>query len=64
MQIGGMTCSSCSTAVEQTLAAEPGIQQISVALLSGRAEVSCPSREPGLDKDKLLQSMQESQFRV
>ena len=39
LQIGGMTCSSCSTAIEQTLAAEPGILQLSVALLSCRAEV-------------------------
>ena len=39
MQIGGMTCSSCSNAIEQTLGAEPGIVQLSVALLSGRAEV-------------------------
>lgn len=35
-----MTCSSCSTAVEQALLAEAGVLELSVALLSGRAEAS------------------------
>ena len=46
VQIGGMTCSSCSNAIEQTLADEPGILQLSVALLSGRAEVIFTCRLP------------------
>lgn len=46
LQIGGMTCSSCSTAIEQMLRAEAGILELSIALLSGRAEAGFPCRIP------------------
>ena len=38
-QVGGMTCTSCSSAIEQRLKELPGVVQASVSLLSNRAEV-------------------------
>jgi len=38
--IGGMTCASCSTAVETALKAINGIHVISVSLITTTAEVS------------------------
>lgn len=37
--VGGMTCSACAAAVEAALHAVPGVQQASVSLVTGRAEV-------------------------
>ena len=34
-----MTCSSCSSAIEQHLKEAPGILELSISLLSGKAEV-------------------------
>ena len=39
LQIEGMSCSSCSTAVEKALQAIHGVQAASVNLLAGKAEV-------------------------
>ena len=39
LQVGGMTCGSCSSAVESALRAVPGVQAAAVNLLSGVAEV-------------------------
>ena len=39
LQIEGMSCSSCSTAVEKALQAIHGVQSASVNLLAGKAEV-------------------------
>ncbi|KAL4423767.1 hypothetical protein ABPG75_001068 [Micractinium tetrahymenae] len=39
LRVGGMTCSSCSSAVEAALRAVPGVQEASVNLLAGTAEV-------------------------
>ena len=39
LQITGMTCSSCSAAVEKALQAQSGVLGASVNLLAGRAEV-------------------------
>jgi Cu+-exporting ATPase len=39
LRLGGMTCASCSTAVEQALAAMPGVDAASVSLLTNTAEV-------------------------
>ena len=42
LHVGGMTCSSCSSAVEQALIAQPGVTSCSVNLLANKAEVcSC-----------------------
>lgn len=44
-QIGGMTCSACSSAVEQALLGLQGVSKVSVSLLTGKAEVRqtpCP----------------------
>ena len=38
-QVGGMTCTSCSSAIEQRLKELPGVVQPSVSLLSNKAEV-------------------------
>jgi cation transport ATPase len=46
ISVKGMHCSACSSAVESALAALPGVQHASVALLTNSAEVcaalSCP----------------------
>eukprot|EP00201_Polytomella_parva_P016509 CAMPEP_0175061152 /NCGR_PEP_ID=MMETSP0052_2-20121109/13429_1 /TAXON_ID=51329 ORGANISM="Polytomella parva, Strain SAG 63-3" /NCGR_SAMPLE_ID=MMETSP0052_2 /ASSEMBLY_ACC=CAM_ASM_000194 /LENGTH=333 /DNA_ID=CAMNT_0016326981 /DNA_START=36 /DNA_END=1033 /DNA_ORIENTATION=+ len=39
LTIEGMTCASCSRAVEDGLSSVPGVKRTSVALLQGRAEV-------------------------
>lgn len=39
LQITGMTCGSCSAAVENALRAEPGVTTCSVNLLANKAEV-------------------------
>lgn len=39
LQIEGMTCSSCSSAVESALRSQKGIVSAAVNLLAGRAEV-------------------------
>lgn len=39
LRIGGMTCSSCSTAIEHALRATPGVDAASVSLLTNTAEV-------------------------
>ncbi|KAL4446311.1 hypothetical protein ABPG77_003118 [Micractinium sp. CCAP 211/92] len=39
LRVGGMTCSSCSSAVETALRGVPGVQEASVNLLAGTAEV-------------------------
>ncbi len=41
LRVLGMTCSSCSTAVEKCLNALPGIRHASVNLLANKAEVGC-----------------------
>jgi len=40
LRVGGMTCGSCSTAVEKALQAAPGVLGASVNLLAGTAQVS------------------------
>ena len=39
ISVKGMHCSACSSAVESALAALPGVQHASVALLTNSAEV-------------------------
>ena len=39
LHISGMTCSSCSTAVEKALQATPGVRSAAVSLVQSRAEV-------------------------
>jgi len=39
LQIEGMTCSSCSSAVESALRSQKGVVSAAVNLLAGRAEV-------------------------
>lgn len=47
LRVGGMTCSSCSSAVEAALRGVPGVQEASVNLLAGTAEVRrWPGRQP------------------
>ncbi len=43
LELGGMTCSSCSTAIEARLQATPGVAGASVSLITSTAEVSVPS---------------------
>ena len=40
LQIEGMTCSSCSSAVETALRNQKGVVSAAVSLLAGRAEVT------------------------
>lgn len=40
LRVNGMTCSSCSAAVENALRAISGVQSASVNLMASRAEVS------------------------
>ena len=44
VRITGMTCSSCSTAVEKALQAVPGVRSAAVSLVQSRAEVRPPCR--------------------
>ena len=39
LSIGGMTCASCSTAVEAALKGTPGVHEASVSIITGTAEV-------------------------
>ena len=39
LRVGGMTCGSCSSAVEKALQAVPGVRAATVSLMQGRAEV-------------------------
>ena len=39
LQVGGMTCEHCVRAVTKTLQAVPGVENVSVNLAGGRAEV-------------------------
>ena len=39
LSIGGMTCASCSTAVEAALKGTPGVHETSVSLITSTAEV-------------------------
>ncbi len=42
LQLGGMTCSSCSSAIEAALGATPGVTKASVSLITNTAEVHTP----------------------
>lgn len=39
LQVRGMSCASCSAHVERTISAQPGVQQVAVNLLTGKARV-------------------------
>ena len=39
LRVGGMTCGSCSTAIESALRGTEGVHQASVSLLTSTAEV-------------------------
>jgi copper chaperone CopZ len=39
MQVGGMTCSSCTLAVEDLLLGQPGVITVAVSLLQAEAKV-------------------------
>lgn len=39
LSIGGMTCSSCSAAIEHALRETPGVASVSVSLITNSAEV-------------------------
>ncbi|KAK9904210.1 hypothetical protein WJX75_006837 [Coccomyxa subellipsoidea] len=43
LQLGGMTCSSCSTGIEERLHATPGVAKASVSLITSTAEVEYDS---------------------
>ena len=45
VRITGMTCSSCSTAVEKALQAVPGVRSAAVSLVQSRAEVRPPCQD-------------------
>lgn len=45
MQIGGMTCSSCTLGVEHSLLGHPGVIAVSVSLLQAEAKVEYYSNE-------------------
>lgn len=40
LRIAGMTCGSCSAAVERALSTQPGVSSANVNLIAGKAEVS------------------------
>lgn len=44
IHVGGMTCSTCSGAVEEALAALPGVLEAAVNLLTNKAEVPSKHR--------------------
>ena len=46
-QVSGMTCSSCSTALEQTLTRLPGVASASVSLLAHRVDVRYDAQRMG-----------------
>ena len=43
--VSGMTCASCVTSVEKALAAQPGVESVSVNLATNTAQVSWKSDE-------------------
>jgi Cu+-exporting ATPase len=45
VKIGGMTCSSCSSAIESVLLKRKGIPSVRVALLAGKAQVAVDAAE-------------------
>ena len=46
LRVGGMTCGSCSSAVEKALQALPGVHAATVSLMQGRAEVRSSCQPP------------------
>ena len=41
LRVDGMTCGSCSAAIEKAVRAAPGVLAVSVNLIAGTAEVRC-----------------------
>eukprot|EP00898_Chlorokybus_atmophyticus_P005927 jgi/Chlat1/6335/Chrsp44S05898 len=62
LHVGGMTCSACSTAVENALMAVPGITSATVALLQNKAVVTyLPSK---VKVDDITQAVDDAGFDV
>ena len=49
-EITGMSCAACASHVEKAVAAVPGVQSVSVSLLTNSMQVQC---EPGADEARL-----------
>ena len=49
-EITGMSCAACASHVEKAVAAVPGVQSVSVSLLTNSMKVQC---EPGADEARL-----------
>lgn len=60
LRIGGMTCSSCSSAVEAALRRAPGVVEAAVNLLAGTAEVRFDSGTTG--PRHLIQAIEDAGF--
>jgi copper ion binding protein len=74
LRVGGMTCSSCSRAVEEALRARPGVLHAAVNLLGGTAEVRynpgatgprhliAAVEEAGFDAEPMLEGVRQMEF--
>lgn len=60
LRLGGMTCSSCSTAVEQALKDVDGVLEAHVDLLTHNAAVLCDERCPG--PRRLIEAVEDVGF--
>lgn len=57
LQVGGMTCEHCVRAVTKTLEAVPGVDNVSVSLAGGRAQV-----EGAADPQALVHAIQKEGY--
>lgn len=58
--VGGMTCSSCSSAVETALATHPGVLHVAVSLALQEARIEFDSSQT--DEPALLQTIEDAGF--
>lgn len=59
LQVGGMTCASCTAAVEGGLCAVDGVAAVSVSLLAERAVVT---HGPGVSPEQLVEEVEDLGF--
>ena len=57
LQVGGMTCEHCVRAVTKTLQAVPGVDNVSVSLAGGRAQV-----EGAADPQALVRAIKQEGY--
>uniref|UniRef100_A0A7S3QPV9 HMA domain-containing protein n=1 Tax=Dunaliella tertiolecta TaxID=3047 RepID=A0A7S3QPV9_DUNTE len=61
LQVFGMTCASCSSAVERALMGVEGVEEARVALTQGEAEVRCQPGQEGIG-DTLVSAVEDAGF--